>query len=229
MSNILTPNIQGIYAITPDTIDTSLLVESIELVLLSGVKILQYRNKIVSNTQAIRQAEQLQEICKRHHSLFIINDNLQMAKDINADGVHLGKDDFNMMNNNLQKIRQESNLINKIIGISCYNNLDLASTAIQQQADYIAFGAVFPSSTKVNAPKVAIEILNEATHRFNAPIVAIGGINFKNIEILISNTKINCFAMINALFEILMNPKSTDSQKEIHLNKITELQQLLTN
>jgi len=188
--------ISGLYAVTPDSEDLETLLTSVEDALLGGVKIVQYRNKKANvNLRAhLETASALAKLCRQHSVTFIINDDANLALDVGADGVHQGKDDGD--------IASARKLLGKdaIIGISCYNNLERALQAQELGADYVAFGAMFPSSTKPNAPRATLELLRAAKAQLHIPIVAIGGITLHNAADVV-NTGADALAVINALFD----------------------------
>jgi len=125
--------------------------------------------------------------------LFIINDNVQLAKQVSADGVHLGKED-----NNISQARKQLGKT-AIIGISCYNQIQRAIEAEQQGADYIAFGRFFPSKTKPHATAADPQIIIQAKQKISIPIVAIGGITAENANTVIS-AGADSIAVINGVF-----------------------------
>lgn len=185
--------INGLYAITPDTDDTERLLEQVEPVLSQGVRILQYRNKSRNAALRLWQAGLLADACHRHHVLFIINDDVELAYMIKADGVHVGRNDVAI-------ISARSTLgPTAIIGASCYNQLDLAKQAVSAGASYVAFGAVFPSSTKPDAVQAPLSLFAEATH-LGVPTVAIGGITADNAGQVIA-AGAHAVAVIGGLFE----------------------------
>lgn len=171
--------------------DTMPLYKQVEKAVLNGVTIVQYREKNPSNQQHIEEALKIKEICKIHNIPFIINDNPQLAKEIDADGVHVGQDDM--------PIKKARELLgeNKIIGTSAHN-VEEAQKAEQEGADYIGVGAVFGSDTKTNVSKMSPELLKEIAGSVSIPVVAIGGINENNIDLL-QNTNISGVAVISAI------------------------------
>lgn len=184
-------NISGIYAITPNR---ALHFDAIEKVIIQhNIRILQYRHKTPNAKMQLNEATQLQQLCTKHHTLFIINDDINLAKKVAANGVHLGKNDAS-----IQQARTQLGA-DAIIGISCYNDISLAHLAQQQGADYVAFGALFSSSTKPNAPKCDLDIVKQAKKILTIPIVGIGGIDFNNQQAAF-NAGCNSVAMINALW-----------------------------
>lgn len=186
------PAIHGLYAITPDETDTPRLLTICEAALAGGAGVLQYRNKRVSGEQAHAQASALLALCRRFQVPLIINDDVQLAAGLDADGVHLGIDDGDIAAARAALGQR------KIIGASCYNNLGLARQAAGLGADYVAFGACFPSSTKPNAPRADLALFAKA-RELGLPVVAIGGINLENAASIIS-AGADAVAVIGALW-----------------------------
>lgn len=187
--------ITGIYAITPNRID----IDTIEKVIVEhNINLLQYRNKTTNAQTQLDESTQLQRLCLKHHTLFIINDDVNLAKKISADGVHLGKND-----GSIQSARTQLGA-DAIIGVSCYNNIELAQNAQNQGADYVAFGALFASKTKPDALKCELDTITQAKQALSIAIVGIGGVNFDNQQQAF-NAGCDSVAMINQLFQ------STDS------------------
>jgi len=173
------PRISGIYAITPDLIDTTNLVMLTQQVLISGVQLVQYRNKIANNTVKLEQATLLSNLCHEFNTPLIINDDLDLAIKVGADGVHLGIEDITVVEAR-RRLGPE-----KIIGASCYNQLRYAIEAENCGADYVAFGSFYASSTKPGAVSAPISLLCQAKQHLQIPVVAIGGIDSENIVELI--------------------------------------------
>ncbi|MFM9913028.1 MAG: thiamine phosphate synthase [Methylophilaceae bacterium] len=192
--NLNPKHISGLYAVTPDSNDGDALVAKVEAALLGGARIVQYRNKQAHISIHLETASALAKLCHQHGAIFIINDDADLALNVGADGVHLGKDDGD--------IASTRKLLGKdaIIGVSCYNSLERALAAEQQGANYVAFGAMFPSSTKPNAPRATLELLRAAKTQLNIPIVAIGGISLHNAADVV-NAGADALAVINALFD----------------------------
>ena len=184
----------GVYAITPECADTTRLLNRVDAALKGGVAAVQYREKTGDVALRHEQASELLALCRRHSVPLIINDDLRLADLTGADGVHLGKDDSSL---------REARLIlgpEKIIGISCYQSLDLAITAQESGADYVAFGSFHPSPTKPQAVKASIGLLRQAANCLQVPIVAIGGITVDNAKPLI-DAGADAVAVISALFD----------------------------
>jgi len=183
----------GLYAITDSQMNTATFVHDVEKAIIGGARIIQYRDKSQDKSKRLAQAQALQQLCQKYQVIFIINDDVELAQQIDADGVHLGKDDATLITAR-QQLGQ-----NKIIGISCYNQLDNAVQAVKNGVDYVAFGRFFPSSTKPNAIKADSALLQTAKKSLHCPIVAIGGITPQNGQALIT-AGADCLAVINGLF-----------------------------
>ena len=140
----------------------------------------QLRMKKENKKKIIKNAKKIKELTKKYKVKFIINDDPNLAISINADGCHIGQNDFNI-------IKARKILKNKILGITCHNSIKLAKIAIKSSADYLAFGSFYPSKTKKTKYRANIKILNLAKKITNIPIVAIGGINSNNYKKLLLN------------------------------------------
>jgi len=199
---------KGIYAIT-DYANTSEqeLLEKSENILKTGVSLFQYRNKEPDQQKKKRLAQALQSLCHQHNVPFIVNDDVSLAKDISADGVHLGKDD------GVIHLARKT-LGAKIIGISCYNDINRAAEAERLGADYIAFGAFFPSITKPDAKKAEIDLVKQAKLQLSIPVVAIGGITPENAKPLI-DANIDYLAIISGLYAASDTIKATQNYNDL--------------
>lgn len=189
---MINKKIAGIYAITPETpLDLSLVER---LIIRHKISILQYRSKITTQITQFNQALQLRNLCLQYHTLFIVNNDINLAQKVMADGVHLGQFDgtINKARNYLGK--------NALIGVSCYDDLKLAEIAEKEGADYVAFGSLFPSKTKPNAPHCPLKVIVSAKKQLHKPIVGIGGINFNNQQQAFA-AGCDAVAMISALFD----------------------------
>ena len=187
--------ISGLYAVTPETRDSAWLVAQVERALSGGARIVQYRNKSLDRELRCRQAAHLRDLCGEHHAVLIVNDDVALALEIGADGVHLGRDDQS-------PIAARSVLgTGKLIGVSCYDSLARAGEAQASGADYVAFGSFFPSSVKPQAVRASVELLREARAQLTLPIVAIGGITPDNGGALVK-AGADALAVISALFQV---------------------------
>ena len=185
--------ISGLYAVTPDEADTTLLLAMVEAALQGGVSVLQYRNKLANHKLKTQQARAILSLCRQYKIPMIINDSIKLCLTLDADGVHLGGDDGNL-------IEARARLgTKKILGASCYNRFDLALCAQQAGADYVAFGACFASSTKPNAPVATLDLFKQAKAQLTVPAIAIGGITLENANLVIA-AGADAIAVINAIF-----------------------------
>jgi len=185
--------LHGVYAITDPVLCGAHLIEKVLAAIEGGIRILQYRNKQASRDIQQEEANKLQSVCRQHEVLFLINDDVQLTVDVDADGVHLGQTDRALI-----EARQHLGR-DKIIGISCNNRLEYALTAQQQGADYVAFGRFFPSHTKPQAPQADISLLHRARKELQLPVVAIGGITPDNGRQLIA-AGADMLAVIHGIF-----------------------------
>jgi thiamine-phosphate pyrophosphorylase len=188
-----TISIKGLYAITPDTADGEALLRQVEAVLKGGARVVQYRNKI-EDAPHLEMAMGIAALCRRFNAVFIVNDDVELALQTNADGVHLGRDDGDIAP------ARSSLGADRIIGVSCYGSLARALEAQAAGADYVAFGSMFPSSTKPQAPHAPLTLLTEAQQALQVPIVAIGGITLHNAPQVV-NAGADAVAVISAVFD----------------------------
>lgn len=165
---------RGLYAITPDESDTDKLVAQCEAALRGGAVVLQYRNKTAPAALKRRQALALLLLCRRLDTPLIINDDVHLAMEIDADGVHLGGKDGD------PAAARAKLGPDKLLGVSCYNELTRAHAASDAGADHVAFGAVYPTQTKPNAPRASFALFTQAKGEIGLPIVGIGGITLGN-------------------------------------------------
>ena len=187
-------HLKGLYAITDSSlIADSNIVNAVELAINGGCRVIQYRDKSGSPSKRLQQARALQKICRHHNTVFIINDDIELARQVDADGVHLGREDITL--------REARHTLGHdfIIGVSCYNQLPLALQAEQEGADYVAFGRFFPSRIKPDAVTAEPEILQQAKQQLQIPVVAIGGIDPHNAGVLIDHGA-DMLAVISAIF-----------------------------
>ncbi|MDH3713048.1 MAG: thiamine phosphate synthase [Gammaproteobacteria bacterium] len=187
-------SLRGVYAITDAALTPAQrLRDEVERVLQGGVRMVQYRDKSQDPALRLAQATELVRLCHAHSALLIVNDDVDLAKACAADGVHLGKDD-----ETVQRARATLGT-QRLIGVSCYDSLHRAATAVTEGADYIAFGSFFASSVKPHAVRAPLSLLAEAKQRWRVPVCAIGGIDARNAPELIANGA-DMLAVISALF-----------------------------
>ena len=199
-----------IYAISDDILmPENLALQYAREILECGVKFFQFRSKKAVKNEKL--ASEILNLCEKFGAKFIVNDYVKFAKKIGAKAVHLGKDDEN--------IKEAFEILGKdaYVGVSCYNDINLAINAAKNGASYVAFGSVFTSPTKPNAPKCGLEVVKEAKQILNLPVCVIGGINETNIGSL-SHAKPDLIAVISAIY------KDGDIKENIkNLQKIIEL------
>jgi len=172
---------QGLYVITEDhVLDFDSLLSKTETILDNNISALQYRKKNATYLQKFDEASALKSLCIKYNTPFIINDDIKLATEIGADGIHLGEQD-----ESCQSARSKLGK-NKLIGISCYNDSGRAEQAIRESADYIAIGAMYKTETKKSTKNASPQLLIDAKKRFSVPLVAIGGITPQNAQALLS-------------------------------------------
>ena len=169
-----------IYLISPLKIDKFFYTNLIKVLKQKKVSFFQLRLKKENFQKKLIIGKKIKKICKKFNVKFLINDDVQLAKKLNADGCHLGQKDMNIFD--ARKI-----INNKIIGITCHNSIKLARNAIKNKADYLAFGAFNSSKTKKVKYKASLNLLKKARKITKTPIVAIGGIKADNYKKLLLN------------------------------------------
>jgi thiamine-phosphate pyrophosphorylase len=174
--------LRGLYAITPEGVDPG----KVRLALEGGVALVQYRNK----GRDLAHAKAVVALAKKHRVPVIINDDIDLALELDADGAHLGRDDGDL--NGARK-----KLTGRLLGASCYGDAKLAQAAVRAGADYVAFGSVFASPTKPGAVRSPLRLFAE---RFGVPLCAIGGITLQNAPAVIA-AGADLLAVISDLFE----------------------------
>lgn len=192
---------RGLYGVTPEWEDTGRLLEAISAAVEGGMSALQWRRKTSTVEEKRRQLQRVADLCKSLAIPLIVNDDWRLAADVQADGVHLGRDDGDPAKARLALGPS------RIIGCSCYNQPALAAQALAADADYIAFGAVYPSRVKPDAVTAGLEDIEQgrmlaesaATGR-RAAVVAIGGITADNAAPLM-HAGADSVAVISGLFD----------------------------
>lgn len=184
---------RGVYGITPEWHDFARLRHAIVQSCEAGLTILQWRQK--TQRFSIEQIREISKICRYNGTCFIVNDNWALALELEADGVHLGKDDAP-----LAKVQQASAGKAFYIGLSCYNDIQRAQAG--SQADYLAFGAVFASRIKPEAPKAPLSLFTQARALLpdHCRLVAIGGITLDNAA-QVYQAGADAVALISGLFD----------------------------
>jgi thiamine-phosphate pyrophosphorylase len=176
--------LRGLYAITPDGAN---LVDKLRKGLEGGVAMIQYRRK---KEKSLAEAKDVVALARRYHVPVIINDDVDLALAAGADGVHLGREDGDLA-------RARKAMKGKILGASCYNDPALAEAAVRAGADYVAFGSVFPSTTKPAAVRAPLSLFKMG---ISTPLCAIGGITLQNAPQVIA-AGADMVAVISDLFD----------------------------
>jgi len=187
------PIIPKVYEIIPEIFNLNELCKNIEVMLNHGITLFQYRSKFKKNTQKNKEILCLLELIRSKKGILIINDDVNIALDTKADGVHLGENDMSL--NQARSILGDDS----IIGISCYHSISKAEKMQKLGADYVAFGSCFPTKTKLGAKIMDLNILKKI-RLINIPKVLIGGINIQNLDKLIKYD-FDCVAISQALFQ----------------------------
>ena len=186
--------ISGLYAVTPDGADTPALLAGVEAALSGGARLLQYRNKSADAALRLTQGRALLALCRQYQVPLIINDHLELALALDAQGLHVGGEDGPVAEARKRLGRD------KILGVSCYGRIENGRAAAEAGATYVAFGGFFPSKVKPGAARTPVSLLGEAKRAVKLPVVAIGGITLDNAPQLIS-AGADAVAVISALFE----------------------------
>lgn len=184
---------RGLYAITPEEPDSAVLLERVRRCLDGGAAALQYRAKSLAFERQREQASRLAALCHARGVPLIVNDSVELARVVGADGVHLGRGDGDAR-------AARAALGGGIVGISCYNELGRVRDAVAGGADYVAIGSVFPSATKPGAVHAPLELLSQAARIGGRPVVAIGGITAQNAAEAI-RAGADMVAVISAVFD----------------------------
>ena len=203
-----------LYAVTDRSwLGEETLYEQVEKALKGGATFIQLREKELDEEHFLEEAIALKELCHKYHVPFVINDNVKIAKEMDADGVHVGQSD--MEADDVRKILGED----KILGVSA-QTVEQALLAEKRGADYLGVGAVFPTNSKDDAKEVTYETLKEICEAVSIPVVAIGGITHDNIKEL-TGSKIDGIAVISAIYGA-NNIKNAASGLKEEISKIVE-------
>ena len=191
----------GLYAILDESnFNFSNLKDCVQHMINFKINIFQIRIKSKFNSFHIETIKSLKSLCRKNNCLLLLNDNVKLADELDLDGVHIGLNDLNFCD--ARKILGN----NKIIGVSCYNNISDAIAAEQYGASYVSFGSIFKTSTKVNPTKLNISTFTDAKNILNIPICLIGGINTNNVQDVIN---LNC--------DLIAISKGLSSKKDVEL------------
>ncbi len=186
--------LRGLYAITPELADTGELLDGVRRALQGGTKLVQYRNKSLDAARRCEQAGALLALCREFRVPLIINDDLALALAIGAHGAHLGREDGDLA------AARAALGPDRLLGVSCYDELERAREAQRIGADYAAFGSFFASATKPGAVRAPLELLGQARRELALPLAAIGGITLENAPQLVG-AGASLLAVISDLFE----------------------------
>ncbi|MBB3227760.1 thiamine-phosphate pyrophosphorylase [Luteibacter sp. Sphag1AF] len=180
---------KGVYAITDGPRDD--LFAAVEAALAGGARLLQYRDKTKDAARRLAEASELSSICARYDATFIVNDDVALAAQVGA-GVHLGREDGDVATARAA-LGEDA-----VIGVSCYNSIERARELASAGADYLAFGAMYPSTTKPHAPHASLDVLRQAA-ALGLPMVAIGGITPENAPPVL-DAGADYLAVVSAIF-----------------------------
>lgn len=204
--------LQGLYVLTDDRPDFE---QRCEAIIRAQPRLLQYRDKSNDQTKRLQQARFLRNLIQTPSCLLIINDDIELAKNVGADGVHLGRNDASLVQAR-QLLGEQS-----IIGVSCYRDLKSAIEAEAAGANYLAFGRMYPSTTKPDAPACEIDILQQAKAQLQRPLVAIGGVNRQNALPLL-DAGADCLAVSASVFHADDPYRAAMSMQSLFQNRMNE-------
>ncbi|MBA3563268.1 MAG: thiamine phosphate synthase [Gammaproteobacteria bacterium] len=182
---------RGLYAIT--SAGTARLAPAVAAAIRGGAAVIQYRDKGSSRARRLREAIEIAKLCRGTGVVFIVNDDVELARAAGANGVHLGRDDLPLADARARLGR------GWLIGVSCYDSLERGLECQADGADYLAFGSFFASPTKPAAARANVDLLREARSRLSLPIVAIGGITPVNGAMLVA-AGADCIAAVSGVF-----------------------------
>lgn len=185
--------LRGLYVITdPALTPPERILDQVAAALQGGVRLVQFRDKHSPAHIRTQQAKALLTLCRAHHARLLINDDVELCRQLGADGVHLGRSDTRIIEAR-KRLGPEY-----LIGATCHNSVAYAQEAIQQSANYVAFGRFFPSHTKPDAPPVRLSELQAALPSLSVPAAAIGGITLDRTPPLVAAG----FAMVAVIHDV---------------------------
>ena len=193
MANERRARLRGLYAVTPECRDTARLVALVARALEGGASLVQYRAKGADAALAMEQARALVATCRRFGRPLIVNDSIELAVSVGADGVHLGREDAD-------PARARRLLAHLIVGVSCYDDPARAREARAAGADYVAVGSMFASPTKPQARQAQLATIAAAADASGLPVAAIGGITLENAANVVE-AGADMLAVISSVFE----------------------------
>ncbi len=204
---------RGLYLLTPDWADEGLLLARLEQALSGGPALVQYRNKRLTDVRMRRaQALRVRALCRDAGVPFIVNDDVELALDVDADGLHAGRDDGDPATLRAALGPQ------RILGVSCYDDWSRAATAVASGADYVAFGAMFASSTKPGAVRAPLELVRCAHAELDLPVATIGGITLENAPALVA-AGADLLAVISDVFEAADPAARVAAYRHLYLDR----------
>jgi thiamine-phosphate pyrophosphorylase len=195
---------RGLYLVTPNWDDTDRLLDVTEQALRAGAALIQYRHKDAGPDLRRAQASALLALCRRHGRPLVINDHVTLCAELDADGVHVGGLDASVA-----AVRDVVGP-DKIVGASCYGDLDLARQAQGAGASYVAFGGFYPSTVKKYAVTTAPDIILEAKATLSVPVVVIGGMTTENARPLVARGA----DMVAAITSVVLAPDPYSAARE---------------
>ncbi len=185
--------LKGLYAITDERLTPyHRIADMVAAAIEGGASVVQLRDKGLEDHLLEPIAVRLLDVCERYGALFIVNDRVELAARIGAHGVHIGKDDAAY--SHARRVMGA-----RIVGVSCYDSMELALRYEGLGADYVAFGSVFPSPTKPEAVRAGLSLIEEASRRLSVPVCAIGGITQQNAH-LVAEAGADMAAVISGLW-----------------------------
>ncbi len=200
--------LRGLYVITDDLLTPpATLLEQVRKALEGGARIVQLRDKKSAESLVRENALALQELCRKHDALFVLNDAVELALELGADGLHVGKSDYHQ----IERIRAS---FKGILGVSCYGDVAFAQEMEQLGVDYVAFGSFFVSPTKPSSGIVPLETLRLAKERLNIPVCAIGGLSSETIKDVL-RYKPDIISLISDIWKSNIKEKCAWYQKQM--------------
>ncbi len=207
------PPRRGLYAITDAALlPADRLIAAVAEVVSGGAVMVQFRDKVSSTAVRRYQARALADLCRERTVPLIINDDVLLAKEVGADGVHLGRNDTTLA------AAREALGVNAIIGISCYNEPERALRAQADGASYVAFGCFYPSSTKPHAVRASPAMLHGITARLSVPVAVIGGITPENGASLVG-AGADLLAVISGVFDAPQPRAAAEAYSRLFQNR----------
>ncbi len=204
-----------LYAVTDRSwLNGKTLYKRVKEAIKGGVTFVQLREKKLDEESFLNEASEIQKLCRKYDIPFVINDNVEIAKKINADGVHVGQSDMEAVN--VRAIIGDD----KILGVSV-QTVEQAVLAQKQGADYLGVGAVFPTGSKADAEDVSYETLKAICEAVNIPVVAIGGISVGNV-LNLKGSGISGIAVISAIFAAEDIVSATKNLKQLTARAVSE-------